>query len=311
MDSVDINESIAVVILNYKDYNLTITAVKQLLHYKLDLDIIIVDNNSPNESFTILSEEFNSNADVHVIKSERNGGYSYGNNYGVRYILSRKPEIAYVVIMNPDVIIPYRELFSNLVSKIKGRKDIAVISPMPLLNGNFNIINIGWKLPKRFDKFFLNSSILKRLYKANMYHSLNVDYYNSTVANVEVLPGSFFLIKRDIFEKIGMLDENVFLYEEEDILASKLQKLDFKLVVSLTDIYLHNHTIKDENLMNIGYKIRDFKIVIQSQKYFILNFMHKGKFYWPFIAITGYLHLFLEIPVNHVLKRCLSAIRKK
>ena len=66
---------------------------------------------------------------------------------------------------------------------------------------------------------------------------------------VDVVSGCFFLIKSTVLEEIVFLDENVFLYYEENILATKLKQLGLKSVINNEIVIIHNHSVTiDKNV---------------------------------------------------------------
>ena len=92
----------AIIILNYNSKKDTIKYVSEIKDYKVLDTIIVVDNNSSNQNeFEDLKKLENDK--VYVIKSDKNGGYSYGNNFGLRFLESLNQNYDYVVISNPDV----------------------------------------------------------------------------------------------------------------------------------------------------------------------------------------------------------------
>ena len=99
MDIPHVNK-IGVVILNYNDSETSIKLISSLEKYDIVNRIVIVDNCSTDDSFTILSQ--NTSSKVEVVKSARNGGYGYGNNYGIRY-LNETVHPSHILIANPDV----------------------------------------------------------------------------------------------------------------------------------------------------------------------------------------------------------------
>ena len=73
------------VVLNYNDYKTTIKLIKMIKDYKsIDL-IVIVDNCSTDKSYKKINEYTNNK--VKLIKSDKNGGYAYGNNFGIHYLI--------------------------------------------------------------------------------------------------------------------------------------------------------------------------------------------------------------------------------
>ena len=90
---------IGCVVLNYNDAKTTVEFVQRVKNMdSIDL-IVVIDNCSTDDSYIQL-KILESNK-VHVIKSEKNGGYGYGNNVGIDYL---KDKVDYIMIANPDVI---------------------------------------------------------------------------------------------------------------------------------------------------------------------------------------------------------------
>ena len=115
---------IGCVVLNYNDAVTTIDFVERVkIMDSIDL-IVVIDNCSTDDSYIQL-KMLESNK-VHVIKSEKNGGYGYGNNVGIDYL---KDKVDYIMIANPDVIFE-EHVVSNLVSSFD--KDTAIVAPLTL-----------------------------------------------------------------------------------------------------------------------------------------------------------------------------------
>lgn len=263
-------EKIAIIVLNYNNFNETIKCVDNLLKLKLKHYILIVDNMSTNESYQILMERYRNENEIEVIKSDKNGGYSYGNNYGIKYMIKKYPQIHFFCIMNPDVIITYCSIIDNIVKKLKENNDIAAMSAVMILNGYANYDKMCWDLPD-------NKSIYKdhRIYCKRKAKAKKILVENDLISKVPVIPGSFFIIKREELEKIGFLDENVFLYNEENILSWKLLKINKKVALSLNDYYEHNHiqTKKDYTLKD---RLKLNQIGFESRVYLCENFYPKS-----------------------------------
>ena len=89
-------------ILNYKTYNETIYLIRELLSQDIRENfILVVDNCSPNESFIRIKEAFQTEKRIECIRTDENGGYAKGNNYGLRYAKKYNPK--YICIINNDV----------------------------------------------------------------------------------------------------------------------------------------------------------------------------------------------------------------
>ncbi len=88
------------VVLNYINYKETIICVKSILKINRDdYVVVVIDNNSNNDSISFIKDSISSNK-VHYIQSEYNGGYSYGNNLGIKFLNSI--DINHIIIATSD-----------------------------------------------------------------------------------------------------------------------------------------------------------------------------------------------------------------
>lgn len=259
----NIEKEIGIIVLNYSNYNLTQECVDNLLNIGVEAPIIIVDNDSPNNSYNQLYNYYKSSLGVTVIKTDKNKGYADGNNYGINYIINNCPEINYIVIMNPDVIVSYRQLFSSLVNKLKNNPDISAISPMMILNNKLDSTNFCWNIPT-YKSIILDHLMFRK--KSNTAPFKGIYVNQEGIAVVDVIPGSFFMIKLKDLISVGLLDTGTFLYNEENILSIKLKKYELKEALSINDFYFHNHapSIKNKSLKD---KFNSNRIVYNSRQY--------------------------------------------
>ena len=233
------NPSICVLILNYKTYELTISFVETLfLQKKIDLTVLVVDNKSENGSFKYMLDYFQKYVNVEVIESEWNGGYAYGNNYGLKYIQDR--DIDYILVSNNDIEIKDELTLHNLAVTYKVLDNPALISPVQHVDNKIN--SAAWKQPTFFYDFFTNVPFINKLVlKQNIYDIKN----SKTPIKVDVLPGSFFFFEKSIIYDIGLLDEETFLYGEERILSYKVKEHNLQnyLITDLCYEHMPSSTI--------------------------------------------------------------------
>ena len=264
--------NLVIIILNYNNYGLTINAVENLTQYLDKVKIIIVDNYSTNDSFNILSERFKSDKHIDIISSVKNGGYSYGNNVGIQYACKKYNNIKYIVIMNPDIELKNTSTITSILDILEKNEDIAIASGLQIYNDKiFGPYQNYWRLPNKFTGIIDNSFI-------NYFHKRkNISYdYKNNYFTVEVISGCFFMIKRKVFEELNIFDENVFLYFEENILSSKLKKLNYKAVISTDSIFYHNHiNMKTKTILQ---QLNNKIITLKSKKYFYFNYVTSNLF---------------------------------
>lgn len=265
-------EKLAVIILNYNDYEQTINCIDNLIDIDFKSNIVIVDNKSENNSFDILQEKYYNYNNIHVIQSEKNGGYSYGNNFGMKYAI-KNLDVDYLCIMNPDVIVTYNSIFNNLVNKLEKNDDISAISAVMILNNKFNYNGMCWDLPT-------NKTIYKNhiMFMKNSKRKREIYVDEDGIAKVDVIPGSFFIIKKNDLEKINFLDEKVFLYNEENLLSLRLRKIDKNVALSISDFYFHNH-INNKEKLSLKKFLDNNQIGYESRKYLCKLYYSKNSLF--------------------------------
>lgn len=262
-------DSLYILILNYQSYKDTISYIENIQNQKnINLNILIIDNCSPNDSYNILNNEFADKDNIEVIKSDRNGGYAYGNNYGLHYIEDRS--IDYILISNNDIVIDDDWLLYKLIQQYKKLETPAFVSPVMYVNGKASKYP-AWKMPTLIDDIIGSLRCIEIIIGNKTSYNISI---KSNHIIVDCLPGSFFLGKKELFFTIGLMDENTFLYMEEAILAHKIKeiKLNNYLITTLS----YEHTISKTISNEIGLlKMRYY--LIESRVYFHENYLHTNK----------------------------------
>ncbi len=270
---------IGMVILNYNDYETTSKYIDTIKNYKVLNQIIIVDNNSNDGSYEKLSKINNSKIDV--IKTDKNRGYAYGNNYGINY-LNEKYDVDYIIISNPDILVE-----ENVITKLKKEMDkngdIAIISPV--INQLDETIK-GWRLPAIKDEILMNINYIQRKVKKNLYY--NEEKYKDRLTKVDVVSGCFFMIRKDVMSLIGNFDDSTFLYYEENILAKKLMNINKKTYIDNEVCVKHDLSISVDKSFD---SIKKYKMLKQSQKYFVKNYLNANIFDMILLGLTYYISL--------------------
>lgn len=262
------NKQLLIIILNYNDYRLTDTCVKGLRKNEIKSDVLIVDNGSENESYKKLCDRYLLDDTVTVIDSGKNGGYSFGNNAGLKY--AERKNYKYYCIMNPDILIKDKKYFDKLTDILEKSEDIAAISGLQVYDGKFGRYFLNyWKLPDK---------------RTGIYNHSFIDYFRKTspgvlnvknnIAYADVLSGCCFVIKANVFKEAGYFDENVFLFYEENILSCTLRKMGYREAVRIDTLFYHNHKKTDYN--NYKSMLKSKKIQINSRIYFYENYVTKN-----------------------------------
>ena len=196
---------LSVIIVNYNVTQLLRSCLLSLQKYiqEIDYEVIVIDNASTDNSWGDLIPEF---PNVHFISSEINGGFSKANN---RAIQAAKGE--YILLLNPDTE------FEGFY--MKELLDFADSQPafgclgvrMHDAEGNF-LPESKRSVPDMFNSF---EKLFTNFKKNNSKSYYRNDIEENAVAEIEVMTGAFLLAKKDVYEKIGGLDEAYFMYGED------------------------------------------------------------------------------------------------
>lgn len=230
------------VVLNYKNYNDTIECVSSLLAIERnDYKIIIVDNYSQNESIKELQKYFRGNEIVNVVSAPANWGYSGGNNIGIKWLRDRS--IDKIIIATNDTVLISEDILDKFDAL--NLKNVGIVGPNILsLDGTLQnptliapnflyFINLFFYRPMKLFrntlyKLFPDIEQRRRCSLVNV--KLNIVKENEACAisqpkNVYMLHGAFFYLTKNFIDKIGMLDDNIFMYGEEDLLSWQCEQI--------------------------------------------------------------------------------------
>lgn len=127
-------------VLNYNDADTVMSLLNRIRGFRCFENIVVVDNASTDNSWQRLKELQDDK--IAVIQSEKNGGYGYGNNLGVRYAI-QKNEATHVVIVNPDV--KFRESTISKMARLFSHSEIGIVSPT-MKDMQCSGLGRGWKL---------------------------------------------------------------------------------------------------------------------------------------------------------------------
>ncbi|WP_319481209.1 glycosyltransferase family 2 protein [uncultured Draconibacterium sp.] len=241
---------IVVLILNYNSWEATVAYIRQLkLQQGIMLSILVVDNCSTDNSYTALGQHLQDEEHVDIIQSEYNGGYAYGNNFGLKYLQQKIPENTFVVVSNNDISIDNPKLLEQLTNSYQQCNDIAFISPLMHMDGR-PARNAAWKIPGF--SYDIRTVVGFNRAKANEAVYYDLPTQQKPMA-VDCLTGSFFMGKLETFIQLDFFDDRTFLYEEERILGLKVKKAGLKNYLALQLGFFHeNSTIISKEMNHLA-----------------------------------------------------------
>ena len=251
------------IVLNYNDSITTIEFLKSVKDFNEIDKIVVVDNCSKDDSFSEL-KKYRSDK-IHVIKSDYNGGYAYGNNFGIKYAIKKFNPI-FLTIANPDIKFENKAL-KSIRKYLEGNSTIAAAN-IKIKNIDGHIEKPGWNLPS-FKDDIKEMFIISRIFLGKK--KSVIDNNISEFQIQDVLHGCFFVIKANIMLKIGLFDERTFLFGEERILGYKIKELGMKQATLLSEECIHEHS-KSIN-KNISSVVEKYKILYDSRLIYYTQYL--------------------------------------
>jgi len=225
---------ISIIILNYKKKRLIKNVVQWLKEADLQIahEIIVVDNNSQDDSEDFLKQY---HPEIKYIQTGKNLGMGGGNNIGIR-----EAQGDYVLIMNPDIFV-LSQAIEKLYNYIKENKQVGLVAPQ-LLNPDRTIQYTCYRWHKIFTPLYRRTFLGRTVFgKKDLAKFLMTDWEHNETREVDWIQGSCWLVRREVFEKLGAFDERYFMYFEDTDFCRRLWENNFKVVYLPEAKMIHLH----------------------------------------------------------------------
>jgi len=204
----------------------------------IELNVVLIDNASKEK--LDIEENFLKNASLKIILNEKNLGFSGGHNLGIKYALSKMAD--YVVILNNDTILD-KNLIYELLNAFDTDSKIGIVSP-----------KIYFAKGSEFHKDRYKEDELGRVL---WYAGGDMDWDNvlgkhigvdqvdkgqyDEKKEIDFSSGCCMGIKKEIFEKVGFLNEKYFLYYEDNDYSQRVKKLGYRIIYEPKAVLWHKN----------------------------------------------------------------------
>ena len=173
-----------------------------------NFNLYIIDNASEDKTLKIL-DDLNDNR-VNQIRNHSNIGVAAANNIGIKKALEDK--CSHILILNNDIEFS-NTLFKDMLVSIK-KENCSMMTPKIMYHSDKDIIWYAGGGFKKSNGYLPYHSGFNENIKNNNYQSLYVDYASTCCL----------LIKKDVFETIGYMDEKYFVYFDDTDFLFRVKK---------------------------------------------------------------------------------------
>ncbi|MEW5988582.1 MAG: glycosyltransferase family 2 protein [Chloroflexota bacterium] len=197
---------------------------------QLDLEVIVVDSGSTDGSPAMIQAEF---PWVRLIGRPDNVGFPKGNNLGIREASGRA-----ILLLNPDTEVVGDALI-HLVEYLNDHPDVGAVGPQ-LLNPDGSIQSSRRRFPTLATGFFESTWLEGLAPAAVLRHYYAQDLPDNETADVDWLVGAGLLVRREVLEQVGRLDEGYFMYSEELDWCRRIKAAGWRVVYLPTAQVIHH-----------------------------------------------------------------------
>ena len=266
---------VSVIVLNYNAGELLLNCINSLKKSKYtNLEILVIDNISSDGSQTKCKEQF---PDIKLIQNKENFGYCGGNNIGIK---EAKGE--FIVILNPDTIVE-----SNCIEELifaQNKFGDGLYQPKILSLNEENIIQSTGNMLHIFGFGFARD-------KGN-----KVSDKNEEIEKIGYASGTCLFTSRKVLEKVGLLDEFLFLYHDDLDLGWRAAQ------IGISSFYVPKSKIFHVESYSLKWSAKKFFWLERNRKYCLLTHYSKNTykkmrfslmlidlFVWAFYFSKGFL----------------------
>ncbi len=220
---------LSVIIVTYNPGAILAQCLASVMQSQIDLEVVVVDNASSDGTPDLIQQNF---PHVHLIANQENKGFAGANNQGLTATNGR-----YRLLLNPDVIVD-EQAFKKMIAFMEANPEVGIVGPRTFDEHDkvavtartpFHPLNVVWQYVG-----------LDRVLPNHVYGVYRQACETATDPfEVGWVQGSCLMLRDEVYQKIGGLDEGFFLFCEEPDLCDRASKVGWKTYF-LPDAHIHH-----------------------------------------------------------------------
>jgi GT2 family glycosyltransferase len=267
---------VSIIIVNYKTIGYVLNAINSVekKSYGFSYEIIVVDNNSNDNSEQTLKEYYGNR--IIYIGLDKNIGFGRANNEGIKIARGRN-----ILFLNPDTLL-INNAIKILSDYLDNNQNTAICGGNLYGENNEPVFSFTCVYPSLLLVILESLSFLPvvRSLPRILYGKSNRFNYTNKIKKVKDIIGADLMIKKEICDKVGGYDARYFMYVEETDLCYRVRKLGYDIVsVPFAEI----HHFIGKSFSNYTEKINFRKIEMKTQSLNIFYKSHYSLFHYTCI----------------------------
>jgi GT2 family glycosyltransferase len=212
---------VSIIIINWNTKDLLRDCLDSVIEQtsKVDYEIIVVDNNSTDDSVQMVKNDFKQ---VILIENPDNRGFAAANNQAMKIAKGR-----YVLLLNSDTVVLDKAIEKTIEFSAKNPKVAA--TGCKVLNPDGSLQRTCFMFPSVLNMFLSSTYLYKLFPKSRFFGREQMTWWDRDDAReVDVVTGCFMLVRKDAIENVGLMDEDYFMYGEETDWCFRFKKNGWK-----------------------------------------------------------------------------------
>jgi GT2 family glycosyltransferase len=235
------------------------------------MEVFVVDNASTDGSAEMIETKF---PWVKLIKSPENLGFAKGNNVAIRQCQGR-----YVALVNPDVIV-LPDCLDALADFLDQNPKVGNVGPR-VFNPDMTQQSTCRRFPTLWNNFCSATGLATKFTNSRFFAGEHMFYFaHDCTRSVDVIVGCFSMIRRDTFDQVGLLDEDLFMYGDDVDWCRRCWNAGWQVV-----FFPGARAIHDRGKITAPYPVR-FAIAQQKS---VLHYWSKHHGFWGTLGIRSIL----------------------
>jgi len=236
---------VSIVIVNWKTPQLLAGCLDSILadSRQHEFEIWVVDNASGDHSVEMLQRSY---GQVRVIANQSNVGFSRACNQVIP-----QTNGAYVLLLNPDTVVG-KDGVSTLADYLEAHPDCGAVGPKVLNPDGSLQLACRRSFPSPAASFYRLTYLSKLFPRHPEFAKYNLTYSDPDVLlEVDALSGSCMMVRKEVIDKIGLLDEDIFMFGEDIDWCWRVKEAGWK-VVYLPQAVVHHYHGASSRLRRVG-----------------------------------------------------------
>lgn len=273
-------KKISIIIVNHNSEKYLLDCVGSIVKYgnPAQMEIIVVDNGSAVSGLGALKARFN---DVIIIENKNNIGFASANNMAIR-----RASGEYLLLLNNDTLV-FSDVIGALAEFANKYAKGGIIAPRIYEADGKTVQKNCRSFPQTpFDTMFGRASLLSKIFPNNPITkktTLSEWDYNSP-RQVDWVSGAAMMIRREVFDQIGLLDENFFMYWEDTDLCKRARDAGWEVWFTPAAEIIH-FTGKGGGERPLGLRLYTMYQMHRSAYYYFRKHFYKNPFH-PMAILT-------------------------